>query len=227
MNWISNYYPKFYRRRFSLWKRHPEKRRNWKEVGSEMSGNTNSPGARAKRCDQFCKVVELGSRQYGFEVWMESPSSKRRALHKGKSNMSRTYEWREKDWLWGLLTFCIDNYEREFTVTIWSIFQLPRIAYVFINGLTRQPASKKNQLARPLEWGGCLRRKSFTLHLNDWRSVFFSQKLISWVFNDQPRRECAVVGHSEADFSGNVQRLWRSGAQSTSYLKIDHWSIFK
>ena len=43
-----------------------------------MCGNTNSPGARAKRCDQFCKVVELGSRQNGFEVLMESPSSKRK-----------------------------------------------------------------------------------------------------------------------------------------------------
>ena len=29
---------------------------------------------------------------------------------------------------------------------------------------------------------------------NIHRADFFSQKLISWVFNDQPRRECAVVG---------------------------------
>ena len=49
------------------------------------------------------------------------------------------------------------------------MFQLPRITNLFINEGARQPTSKKNQPARPLGWGGCLRRKSFTLHLNDWR----------------------------------------------------------
>ena len=42
-------------------------------------------------------------------------------------------------------------------------------------------------------------------------SDFFSQKLISWVFNDQPHRECAVVGLNGSFPAAGGRDLGRGG----------------
>ena len=57
----------------------------------------------------------------------------------------------------------------------------------------------------------------------------FSQKLRSWVFNDQPRRECAVVGLNGSFPAAGGGDLGKKGIAESDCLfplsKIAHWSI--
>ena len=56
-----------------------------------------------------------------------------------------------------------------------------------------------------------------------------SQKLKSWVFNDQPRRECAVVGLNGSFPAAGGGDLGKKGIAESDCLfplsKIAHWSI--
>ena len=57
----------------------------------------------------------------------------------------------------------------------------------------------------------------------------FPQKLISWVFNDQPRRECAVVALMAVfrrQGEGTCEKKWSPKVIAPFPLsKIAHWSI--
>ena len=57
----------------------------------------------------------------------------------------------------------------------------------------------------------------------------FSQKLRSWVFNDQPRRECAVVGLNGSFPAAGGESLGKISIAKVvapfPLSKIAHWSI--
>ena len=99
------------------------------------------PTVATDTCSEFRNIF----RRYVIVIWKESPSSKWRALHKGKLNF-----------------------------TAWVLFHCLGINLTFENQLyykasERAPASR-NQAASPLSGFGWLRRKLFTLQLNDWTS---------------------------------------------------------
>ena len=67
------------------------------------------------------------------------------------------------------------------------------------------------------------------VYWENMRICDISQKLISWVFNDQPRRECAVVGLNGSFPAAGGGDLGKNVIAESDCLfphsKIAHWSI--
>ena len=117
-----------------------------------MSGNTNSHEARARRYGRLCSEVGLVLRRYEWRALLKEAS-----IVQSRLNWRRTYE-------------IVMNTMNRWIVTLWILWNMISTLKELVTICQRARASqRKTQPARPLGWGARLRRKSFILHLNDWR----------------------------------------------------------